>query len=160
MKRPARLRAIAALMAAERTSYVQMLFNPFWSCPATKDAFYQFLKEMVGWHPDMFYLVDSSDPNKTIGFVNVQPESMDNQVKTAAITMYVSSAYKGRGVATRALGEILALLQERYPTLEQIEWHCYSTNVASQQVAIRNGFRLRETAKEGHLIFVKEPRFL
>jgi RimJ/RimL family protein N-acetyltransferase len=82
-----------------------------------------------------------------IGLVDVK--NIDWDCFKAEIGYFVDLNYEGRGLTSKALGMVVDYIRKMYP-LKQLLCRVASVNIASRQVAIRNGFEFEKTVAKDY----------
>ncbi|RIA10182.1 RimJ/RimL family protein N-acetyltransferase [Flavobacteriaceae bacterium MAR_2010_72] len=87
-----------------------------------------------------FIIVDRHT-NQWVGLLDVK--NIDWESAIAELGYFIDVNYEGRGLTSKALGLLMNYLKETYP-LKQLLCRVASENIASKQVALRNGFQFEK----------------
>ncbi|MFC4721798.1 GNAT family N-acetyltransferase [Geojedonia litorea] len=93
-----------------------------------------------------FCLIDTTT-NQWVGFIDIKNIDWDTSI--AEMGYFIDAHYEGRGLSSKAVGLITDYLKNNYP-LKQLVCRVASHNIASKQVALRNGFQFQKTVPKDY----------
>ena len=89
-----------------------------------------------------YYLIKDKDSLKILGRINI----VDIDRKIGYLGYRVGQAYTGKGIASKALKLLLAIVSD--DEINQIRAKTTTNNIASQRVLEKNGFKRMSTSNE------------
>ena len=89
-----------------------------------------------------YYLIKDKDSLKILGRINI----VDIDKKIGYLGYRVGQAYTGKGIASKALKLLLAIVSDN--EINQIRAKTTTNNIASQRVLDKNGFKRMSTSNE------------
>jgi RimJ/RimL family protein N-acetyltransferase len=95
------------------------------------------------------YIISSINTNEFIGLVDVK--NINWQTLQAELGYFINADYEKKGIITQATGQVInhIILEHKF---KKLLCRIGSQNIASQMVALKNGFKLEETRKKDYQI--------
>lgn len=93
------------------------------------------------------YMVTDTTTNRFVGLVDVK--HIDWNIPKAELGYFVDEEYSRKGIASKSVGLVIDILLESYG-FKKLLCRIGSTNLASRQVAINNGFVLEGTIRNDY----------
>ena len=79
------------------------------------------------------------DTGEAVGSVELRPSG-----DQAEVSYFVAAEFRGRGLAPHALTALLNWTRDELPLVRHVSLNCHIDNLASQRVAEKTGFAIRE----------------
>lgn len=93
------------------------------------------------------YIIIDSRVNTFVGLVDVK--NIDWNVPKAELGYFIDSEYSGKGITSKAVGLVADFITETYQ-FKKLLCRIGSKNIASRQVALKNGFVLEGTIRNDY----------
>jgi [ribosomal protein S5]-alanine N-acetyltransferase len=132
--------AQSLLENANNFKIAQYLTNKF-PYPYTIDAAYNFIAFATKDTPIHIFAIEVN--GKAIGGIGLHPQD-DIMCKNMELGYWIGEPFWGNGIITKAIAEIVKWGFSNYD-INRIFATCFSTNIASQKVLLKNGFVLEAT---------------
>jgi len=122
--------------------------NIYWTghdAPPEKESLRTWFTEQLAKKTRLFFAICIDD--RPVGYLYIDLDSDPLTSRTAEISYGVSSRFAGRGIATKALKEALALIRADLP-VKEATLQIAEPNLASARVAMKAGFVRGERTRE------------
>ncbi len=129
---------------ANNTAIARFMTNQF-PYPYTREKGITFIQNCMSHNPTQIYaiVVDSV----AAGGIGIHPQT-DIQIKNAELGYWLAEPYWGKGIATRAVKEMITYGFETFD-ITRIFARPFGNNIASQRVLEKSGFVLEARIKDG-----------